>query len=108
MTLEQIKQAVEFGETVHWATDSYKVVHDKLGQWLVVCDNGSCVGLTDRDGVLQGRPEQFYIKSMPNLLEAAPDLLQVVEDYVLLCELHGLVGAVPDAARAAIKKAKGE
>jgi len=42
------------------------------------------------------------------LIAAAPDLLQVVEDYVLLCDLHDYVGAVPDAARAALRKAKGE
>ena len=43
-----------------------------------------------------------------NLIASAPDLLQVVEDYVLLCDLHDYVGAVPDAARAALRKAKGE
>ena len=42
------------------------------------------------------------------LISAAPDLLQVVEDYLLLCKLHDYVGAVPDAARSAIAKAKGE
>ena len=42
------------------------------------------------------------------LIASAPDLLQVVADYVLLCELHDYVGAVPDAARAALHKAKGE
>jgi hypothetical protein len=41
------------------------------------------------------------------LIASAPDLLQVVEDYLLLCQLHDWVGAVPDAARAAIAKAKG-
>jgi hypothetical protein len=43
-----------------------------------------------------------------NLIASAPDLLQVVADYVLLCDLHDYVGAVPDAARAALRKAKGE
>ncbi len=42
------------------------------------------------------------------LIASAPDLLQVVADYVLLCDLHDYVGAVPDAARAALRKAKGE
>jgi hypothetical protein len=42
-----------------------------------------------------------------NLISAAPDLLQVVADYVLLCDLHDYVGAVPDAAREALRKAKG-
>jgi hypothetical protein len=43
-----------------------------------------------------------------NLIAAAPDLFKVVEDYILLCELHDYVGAVPNAARAALRKAKGE
>jgi hypothetical protein len=42
------------------------------------------------------------------LIAAAPDLLQVVEDYLLLCQLHDYVGAVSDAAREALRKAKGE
>ena len=42
------------------------------------------------------------------LISAAPDLLQVVADYVLLCQLHGLEGAVLDSALSAIAKAKGE
>lgn len=47
-------------------------------------------------------------KENAHLISAAPDLLQVVADYVLLCDLHDYVGAVPDAARAALRKAKGE
>jgi hypothetical protein len=47
-------------------------------------------------------------KSNARLISAAPDLLQVVADYVLLCDLHDYVGAVPDAAREALRKAKGE
>jgi len=46
--------------------------------------------------------------SAARLIAAAPDLLQVVADYVLLCDLHNYVGAVPDAAREALRKAKGE
>ena len=41
------------------------------------------------------------------LIAAAPELLQIAEDYVLLCELHDLEGSVLDAAREAIAKAKG-
>jgi ABC-type bacteriocin/lantibiotic exporter with double-glycine peptidase domain len=56
--------------------------------------------------------ETHYAKtfdpSAARLIASAPDLLQVVADYVLLCDLHDYVGAVPDAARAALRKAKGE
>ena len=43
-----------------------------------------------------------------HLISAAPDLLQVARDYVLLCQLHGMEGAVLDSALSAIAKAKGE
>jgi len=46
--------------------------------------------------------------SAARLISAAPDLLQVIADYVLLCDLHDYVGGVPDAAREALCKAKGE
>ena len=42
------------------------------------------------------------------LISAAPDLLQVARDYVLLCKLHGTEGAVLDSALYAIAKAEGE
>ena len=41
------------------------------------------------------------------LFAAAPDLLQVARDFVLLCELHDWEGAVLDAAKEAISKAEG-
>ena len=63
MTLEQIKQAVEAGKTVHWASDNYVILKDKLGQWLVHSTCNDCFwGLTWLDGVtVNGTPEQFYI-----------------------------------------------
>ena len=42
-----------------------------------------------------------------HLIAAAPDLLQVARDYVLLCQLHGMEGAVLDSAKSAIAKAEG-
>ena len=42
------------------------------------------------------------------LISAAPDLLQVARDYVLLCQLHGMEGAVLDSALSAIAKAEGK
>ena len=41
------------------------------------------------------------------LIASAPDLLQVARDYVLLCELHDMGGAVLQSAKAAIAKAEG-
>ena len=64
MTLEQIKQAVESGKTVHWSSGLYAVIKDSLGQFLIICKaNGYCIGLTWRDGItLNGTPEQFFIE----------------------------------------------
>lgn len=63
MTLQDIKRAVESGETVHWASVAYRVVLDAVGQWIIVCShNDHAVGLTWRDGVtLNGEPEQFFV-----------------------------------------------
>lgn len=46
-------------------------------------------------------------KANARLISAAPDLLQVAKDYVLLCQLHGMEGAVLDSALSAIAKAEG-
>ncbi len=42
---------------------AYRVVKDKIGQWLIVCDiNGYTIGLTWMDGVtVNGRPDEFYV-----------------------------------------------
>lgn len=63
MTLDEIKQAVEDGKTVHWASRAYKVVKDDVGQWLIVCTlNNHAIGLTWRDGVtMNGKPEEFFL-----------------------------------------------
>ena len=42
------------------------------------------------------------------LIAAAPDLLQAVEDFLLLATLHDWEGAAIDNAREALRKAKGE
>ena len=47
-------------------------------------------------------------KANAHLISAAPDLLQVARDYVLLCQLHGMEGAVLDSALSAIAKAEGK
>ena len=47
MTLDDIKAAVDAGQTVHWANTSYIVHKDRLGQYLITyVPNGSCIGLT--------------------------------------------------------------
>ena len=65
MNLKEIKQAVDSGLTVHWANDSYRVIKDTLGQYLIKCRiNGSCIGLHGIGGeykdVLNGAEHEFY------------------------------------------------
>ena len=63
MTLEEIKAAVDAGQTVHWANTGYVVHKDRLGQYLITyVPNGSGIGLTDRGGHrLNGKEAEFFI-----------------------------------------------
>ena len=65
MNLEEIKASVESGQTVHWASQAYRVIKDNVGQWLIQCDiNGHCIGLTWRDGVtMNGEEKQFFVST---------------------------------------------
>ena len=63
MTLEDIKAAVDAGQTVHWVNTGYVVHKDRLGQYLIIyVPNGNCIGLTDRGGQrLNGDEAEFFI-----------------------------------------------
>ncbi|MCR8550000.1 hypothetical protein M4578_19415 [Salipiger sp. P9] len=63
MTLAEIRAAVEAGTTVHWANESYRVIKDRLGQYLVIyTPNGNAIGLTDHAGQrLNGREADFFV-----------------------------------------------
>lgn len=61
MTLEQIKQAIAEGKKVYWASLAYDVIKDDVGQYLIKCNiNGSCVGLTWRDGITMNESEDDF------------------------------------------------
>lgn len=63
MYVQEIKEAVNRGETVHWASRAYIVKRAGQSQtYNVVCtQNGSAIGLTHLDGVtLNGAPVQFF------------------------------------------------
>lgn len=64
MTIDQIKAAVDQGKTVCWVHEGYRVLRDRLGQYLVRYErNNCCWGLTDRSGTrLNGLECQFFIK----------------------------------------------
>ncbi len=63
MTLDEIKAAVDAGQTVHWVNTGYVVHKDRLGQYLIsYLPNSSCIGLTDREGQrLNGKEAEFFI-----------------------------------------------
>lgn len=45
MTLDEIKNAVDAGNGVHWRTYGYRVIKDSLGQYLIQCVmNEDCIG----------------------------------------------------------------
>ena len=71
MTLEDIKAAVDAGQTVHWANTGYIVHRDRLGQYLITyVPNGSCIGLTDREGQrLNGKEAEFFIAQSKDAAE---------------------------------------
>jgi len=63
MTLDEIKAAVDAGQTVHWVNTGYVVHKDRLGQYLIIyLPNDSCIGLTDRGGHrLNEKEAEFFI-----------------------------------------------
>ena len=63
MNLLEIQSAVLSGKMVHWKSGAYEVVHDKVGQWLIVCrSTGGCWGLTWTDNTtVNGAPDDFFI-----------------------------------------------
>lgn len=63
MTVEEIKKAIEEGKTVHWSSEAYTVIKDKINQYLIICtQNKYCIGLTHQDGTtMNGKEEDFYI-----------------------------------------------
>ncbi len=72
MNLQQIKDAVNAGQTVCWSNNNYKVVTgtfpNKEVYWNIVCvSNNHTIGLTWADGVtMNGKEEDFFIQSPLN------------------------------------------
>ena len=90
-----------------------KTTNHTLGPWKVLdrhndihthITNGAHIVCTLGSTRTDGSPNHYANAS---LISAAPDLLQVAKDYVLLCQLHNWEGAVLDCAIAAISKAEG-
>jgi hypothetical protein len=70
MRLEQIKAAIEAGKKVFWKNNGYEVIKDSIGQYLIKCVNGSCIGLTWTDGkTMNGNEEDFYSDEHPKKID---------------------------------------
>ena len=67
MTIQEIKQAVDNGQTVYVGNLAYIVIKSKFGEYLIKCTlNDHCIGL-GREGKLNG--ENFFM--IPMLKEKA-------------------------------------
>lgn len=63
MNLEEIKTAVREGKTVHWSSDNYTVIEDKIGRFFIHSQWGNSYQLLSRDDVKTTEsPEGFYIE----------------------------------------------
>lgn len=67
MNLQQIKDAIAKGLTVHWGNTGYTVELSKSGSYYIVfAGNGHRIGLTWLDGVtLNGKESEFFIGAKP-------------------------------------------
>lgn len=68
MKLEEIKQAVDAGKTVHWSNKGYQVIKDRFDHYLIGWDTQLpylekyYIGLTQKDGItLHGEESEFFI-----------------------------------------------
>ncbi len=71
MTMQEIKQAVDAGNRVHWSNAGYVVTRDRLAQYLITFKkNGSAIGLINRDGTrLNGKQDEFFIANSTEVLQ---------------------------------------
>jgi hypothetical protein len=60
MTLKQIVESVLSGKRVYWSSNAYEVKLTPKGNWMIVCLNGYCFDLADKDGNLECKEEDFY------------------------------------------------
>jgi hypothetical protein len=61
MKLKEIKQAVDKGKIVHWASCNYEVI--KTYDYLIVCSsNDSVIGLTHKDKVTMNGDEKDFFR----------------------------------------------
>ncbi len=87
MTLQEIKQAIEGGQSVHWSNTTYTVKKQESGDYLIVSGTGHAIGLTWTDGVtLNGKEQDFFTVGLKTKL---PESIKSVDEAkAFLRELH--------------------
>ena len=80
MTLAEIKQATKAGNLVYWMNRGYIVTYTKFPsgteQWLVCCESSdSCTSLVNGEGKLNGKPEDFFISPLDEIILDDPEIL---------------------------------
>ena len=65
MTLQEIKRAIEKGQTVNYRNSGIEVQKTNAGQYhIVTLSNNYRIGLTWSNGItVNGKPEEFFIQS---------------------------------------------
>ncbi len=103
---DQGKYQLEHGRPVGHTPGPWVISehHGSLSQYMIGPDKCAHVGTVTMGDRYGGRP---HAEADARLVAAAPELLEVARDYVLLSELHDWEGHVLDTARAAIAKAEG-
>jgi hypothetical protein len=62
MNLQEIKQAIAEGKSVHWKHKGYTVFVDELGKYLICCAISKvCINLIDEEGSLRDLGSDFFI-----------------------------------------------
>lgn len=67
MTIKEIKRAIQDGKKVYWANETYEVIQDCVGEYLIKCiPNNHCIGLHGKEGTeyehhLNGDADKFFI-----------------------------------------------
>ncbi len=85
-SLEEIQKAVENGTTVYWSSQAYRVIKDKIGQWLVEYHGNlpsglpSYWGLTNIKGELSDIPEKFFSFNNSTLVDCEVKEVDMSDD----------------------------
>lgn len=95
MTLDEIKAAVDAGQTVYCGSPGYVVIKDSLGQYLVKCVfNNYYIGLTWQDGMtLNGK--NFFMEGAAKEAWPLAPTLQEARIAELEAALRWIVATLP-------------